>query len=180
MARSGNKTGEDDYDNQVDQNHNNHNDDNDYDYDRGHEDQDDYDDPYNISGGAAGSTGDGAVRFPAWVALAVLSVVGWIALLSRKHTMNASLKWSLAITTLSMLLGIICVLCHLFARGLFISQPPEIIMVRTFFFLFFLPTSISFVCRLVSSTFKLDDCELQNAIEKLNERLLLYFLNPSH
>ena len=74
---------------------------------------------------------DGAVRFPAWTALAILSVVAWAALLGRKHNMDSSEKWAFAVTTLSWILAVIGWLCYLKARGVFMNQPPEVMLVRT-------------------------------------------------
>jgi hypothetical protein len=77
-----------------------------------------------------GAVSESAIRFPAWVALSVLSVVAWVAMLSRRHEMNGSEKWALSVTTLSMVLGILSTLSYLCARHLFTSQLPEIVMVR--------------------------------------------------
>jgi hypothetical protein len=77
-----------------------------------------------------GTTTESAIRFPAWVALSVLSVVAWVAMIGRRHEMNSSEKWALSVTTLSMVLGILSTLSYLYARHLFTSQLPEIVMVR--------------------------------------------------
>jgi hypothetical protein len=77
-----------------------------------------------------GTTTESAIRFPAWVALTVFSVVAWVAMLGRRHEMNSSEKWGISVTTLSMVLGILSTLSYLYARHLFASQLPEIVMVR--------------------------------------------------
>jgi hypothetical protein len=74
---------------------------------------------------------DGAVRFPAWTALAVLSIVSWFALLGGNNNMDSSDKWALAVTTLSWILGVIGWLCYLYGRGMFMDQLPEVVLVRT-------------------------------------------------
>jgi uncharacterized membrane protein YGL010W len=74
---------------------------------------------------------DGAVRFPAWTALAVLSIVSWFSVLGRNHQIDSSEKWALAVTTLSWIFGVIGWLCYLYGRGVFMSQLPEVVLVRT-------------------------------------------------
>jgi hypothetical protein len=68
----------------------------------------------------------GAVRFPAWVALSILSVLGWIAMLSRRHLSSGSYKWAITVTTLSSIFGILSVVGYIFYRGIYMTQPPEL------------------------------------------------------
>jgi hypothetical protein len=71
----------------------------------------------------------GAVRFPAWVALAVLSVLSWIAMLSRRHLSAAAYKWAITVGTLSSVFGVLSVVGYVFYRGIYTGQPPELAVV---------------------------------------------------
>jgi H+/gluconate symporter-like permease len=72
-----------------------------------------------------------AGRFPKWIALAVLSLVAWFATIGgvQRHQMDRSEKWALTATTLSVVFATLGVLCYLFARGVFMGQLPEVVVV---------------------------------------------------
>ena len=73
-----------------------------------------------------------AVRFPAWMVLAVFSAVALAALSARidKDERGADAKWALAVIILSMIFGTLGNLGYLFVRGIFVGQLPEAVLVR--------------------------------------------------
>ena len=74
-----------------------------------------------------------AVRFPAWMVLAVFSAVALAALSARidKDERGADAKWALAVIILSMIFGTLGNLGYLFVRGIFVGQLPEAVLVRS-------------------------------------------------
>lgn len=72
-----------------------------------------------------------AGRFPKWIALSVLSLIAWLATLGgvQRHQMDTAEKWALATTTLSVVFAVLGVLCYLFARGMFMGELPEVVLV---------------------------------------------------
>lgn len=72
-----------------------------------------------------------AGRFPKWIALAVFSTVAWFAVIGgvQRHQMDSSEKWALSATTLSVVFAVMGVLCYIFARGMFMGQLPEVVLV---------------------------------------------------
>jgi hypothetical protein len=72
-----------------------------------------------------------AVRFPAWVGLLIFSSISLISTLAHGHKMDNALKWTLVVTTLSTVLGVVSVFGYLFSRGIFMGQLPEAVLVRT-------------------------------------------------
>ena len=76
--------------------------------------------------GVAQQSSQGAVRFPVWVALAILSALAWIAMLSRKHLDSGSYKYSISVATLTTVFSILSVVGYIFYRGIYMTQPPEL------------------------------------------------------
>ena len=74
---------------------------------------------------------DSAVRFPAWIALAVLSIVTFFSAVGRRNSNTSAERWTLAVTTLSWIFGIVGVLFYMYGRGIFMSQISEVILVGT-------------------------------------------------
>ena len=74
---------------------------------------------------------DSAVRFPAWIALAVLSIVTFFSAVGRRNSNTSAERWALAVTTLSWIFGIVGVLFYMYGRGIFMSQISEVILVGT-------------------------------------------------
>lgn len=74
-----------------------------------------------------------AGRFPKWIALAVLSLLAWLATIGgvHRHQMDRSEKWALTATTLSVVFAALGVLCYVFARGMFMGQPTEVALVSS-------------------------------------------------
>jgi hypothetical protein len=72
-----------------------------------------------------------AGRFPKWIALAVLSLVAWLATIGgvTRHQMDRPEKWALTATTLSLVFATLGVLCYFFGRGMFMGQLPEVVLV---------------------------------------------------
>jgi hypothetical protein len=79
---------------------------------------------------AQGYTAPSAVRFPAWVGLLIFSAISLIATLTHGHNMDGAQKWTILVTTLSTVLGIVSVFGYLFSRGIFMGQLPETVLVR--------------------------------------------------
>lgn len=73
-----------------------------------------------------------AQRFPAWMALGIFSTVCLASTTSKfaQNERDGNVKWVLACTILSMLIGIAGFAGYLFARGMFVGQLPEIALVR--------------------------------------------------
>eukprot|EP00339_Tiarina_fusa_P010619 CAMPEP_0117075306 /NCGR_PEP_ID=MMETSP0472-20121206/53094_1 /TAXON_ID=693140 ORGANISM="Tiarina fusus, Strain LIS" /NCGR_SAMPLE_ID=MMETSP0472 /ASSEMBLY_ACC=CAM_ASM_000603 /LENGTH=253 /DNA_ID=CAMNT_0004800759 /DNA_START=25 /DNA_END=783 /DNA_ORIENTATION=+ len=66
----------------------------------------------------------GAIRFPAWVALAMLSALSLISMMSRRHLSAPAYKWAITVGTLSTVFGVLSL--YIFYRGIYMTQPPEL------------------------------------------------------
>ena len=72
---------------------------------------------------------DTAVRFPAWVALAILSFVSFASVVGREHVVTSAENWAITVTLISSILGLIATIGYMYGRGIFLSQLPEVILV---------------------------------------------------
>ena len=72
---------------------------------------------------------DTAVRFPAWVALAILSFVSFASVVGREHVVTSAENWAITVTLISSILGLITTIGYMYGRGIFLSQLPEVILV---------------------------------------------------
>lgn len=74
-----------------------------------------------------------AVRFPAWIALSIFSGAALISLAARVKSSErgSEERWALAVTSLSLIFGLLSTAAYLIIRSIFAGQLPEGAMVRT-------------------------------------------------
>ena len=72
-----------------------------------------------------------AVRFPAWMVLSVFSAVALISLAARVKAdeRGSEERWAMAVTSLSLIVGLLGTAGYLFIRGIYVGQLPEAVMV---------------------------------------------------
>jgi hypothetical protein len=73
------------------------------------------------------------IRFPTWIATSVFSLVCLISIISKVHDFDqgfgAAQKWAMSVCIISLVVGLLSVLCYMFCRAAFMSQLPEMILV---------------------------------------------------
>ena len=68
---------------------------------------------------------DTSTRLPTWIALTILSMVSFVSMLYQRHAWTDAWGWAFAVTSLSVICGVICYFAYLKYKAIFVGQLPE-------------------------------------------------------
>lgn len=68
---------------------------------------------------------DTSTRLPTWIVLTILSMVSFVSMLYQRHAWTDAWGWAFAVTSLSVICGVISYFAYLKYKGIFVGQLPE-------------------------------------------------------